>query len=113
MPRVPEVAIAMLACARIGAAHSVIFGGFSPESVRDRIHDANSALVITADGGYRRGSTGPLKKNTDEALKECPGVKSVIVLKRTGEPLDTHHGRHLRLGDFVQGAGAQRHPHPQ
>ena len=69
MPMVPEVAIAMLACTRMGAAHSVIFGGFSPESVRDRIHDADSKLVITADGGWRRGTTVPLKKNTDEALK--------------------------------------------
>ncbi|PYO54182.1 MAG: acetate--CoA ligase, partial [Candidatus Rokuibacteriota bacterium] len=107
MPMVPEVAIAMLACARIGAAHSVIFGGFSPESVRDRIHDANSSLVITADGGYRRGSTVPLKKNTDEALKECPGVKSVIVLKRTGEPVDMQHGRDIWWDDFVKGVEAK------
>src|SRR5439155_1257243 len=64
MPMVPELPIAMLACARIGAAHSVIFGGFSPEAVRERIHDADSSLVITADGGFRRGSTVPLKKNT-------------------------------------------------
>ncbi len=103
MPMVPEVAIAMLACARIGAAHSVIFGGFSPESVRDRIHDADSSLVLTADGGYRRGSTVPLKKNTDEALKECPGVKTVVVLKRTGEPVDMQHGRDIWWDDFVKG----------
>jgi acetyl-CoA synthetase len=103
MPMVPEVAIAMLACTRIGAAHSVIFGGFSPESVRDRIHDANSTLVITADGGYRRGSTVPLKKNTDEALKECPGVKTVIVLKRTGEPVNMHSGRDIWWDDYVKG----------
>ena len=79
MPMVPEVAIAMLACARIGAPHSVIFGGFSPEAVRDRIHDADSSLVITAAGGYRQGGIAPLKKNTDEALgprreeDRCPG----------------------------------------
>ena len=103
MPMVPEVAIAMLACTRIGAAHSVIFGGFSPESVRDRIHDANSTLVITADGGYRRGSTVPLKKNADEALKECPGVKTVIVLKRTGEPVNMHSGRDIWWDDYVKG----------
>jgi acetyl-CoA synthetase len=107
MPMVPEVAIAMLACARIGAAHSVIFGGFSPESVRDRIHDANSSLVITADGGYRRGSTVPLKKNTDEALKECPGVKSVIVLRRTGEPVNMQHGRDIWWDDYVKGVEAK------
>jgi acetyl-CoA synthetase len=103
MPMVPEVAIAMLACARIGAAHSVIFGGFSPESVRDRIHDANSTLVITADGGYRRGSTVPLKKNTDEALKACPGVKTVVVLKRTGESVTMQPGRDIWWDDYVKG----------
>ena len=103
MPMVPEVAIAMLACTRIGAAHSVIFGGFSPESVRDRIHDANSTVVITADGGYRRGSTIPLKKNTDEALKACPGVKTVIVLKRTGESVQMQPGRDIWWDDYVKG----------
>ncbi|TMQ17254.1 MAG: acetate--CoA ligase [Candidatus Rokuibacteriota bacterium] len=107
MPMVPEVAIAMLACTRIGAAHSVIFGGFSPESVRDRIHDADSRLVITADGGWRRGTTVPLKKNTDEALKECPGVATVIVLKRTGQPVDMQPGRDVWWDDFVKGAEAK------
>src|SRR5687768_16666481 len=103
MPMVPEVAIAMLACARIGAPHSVIFGGFSPESVRDRIHDADSKLVITADGGWRRGSVVPLKKNTDEALKECPGVSTVIVLKRTGQAIDMQQDRDIWWDDFVKG----------
>jgi acetyl-CoA synthetase len=103
MPMVPEVAIAMLACARIGAPHSVIFGGFSPESVRDRIHDADSRLVITADGGWRRGTIVPLKKNTDEALKECPAVATVIVLKRTGQPVDMQAGRDVWWDDFVKG----------
>jgi acetyl-CoA synthetase len=103
MPMVPEVAIAMLACTRIGAAHSVIFGGFSPESVRDRIHDADSKLVITADGGWRRGTIVPLKKNTDEALKECPDVGTVIVLKRTGQPIDMQVGRDVWWDDFVKG----------
>ena len=110
MPMVPEVAIAMLACTRIGAAHSVIFGGFSPESVRDRIHDADSTVVLTADGGYRRGSTVPLKKNTDEALKECPGVKTVVVLKRTGEPINMQQGRDVWWDDFVKGAPAHCPP---
>jgi acetyl-CoA synthetase len=104
MPMVPEVAIAMLACARIGAAHSVIFAGFSPESVRDRIHDADSSVVLTADGGWRRGTIVPLKKNTDEALKECPGVKSVIVLKRTGQAVDMQAGRDIWWDDFVKDA---------
>jgi acetyl-CoA synthetase len=103
MPMVPEVAIAMLACTRIGAAHSVIFGGFSPESVRDRIHDADSKLVITADGGWRRGTTVPLKKNTDEALRECPGVKTVVVLKRTGQDVQMVSGRDVWWDDFVKG----------
>jgi len=107
MPMVPEVAIAMLACTRIGAAHSVIFGGFSPESVRDRIHDADSKLVITADGGWRRGTIVPLKKNTDEALKECPGVGTVIVLKRTGQAIDMQHGRDIWWDDFVKGVPAE------
>ena len=77
MPMVPELPIAMLACARIGAPHSVIFGGFAPEAVRDRIHDAESRVLITADGGFRRGGIVPLKKNVDEALKECPDVDTV------------------------------------
>jgi acetyl-CoA synthetase len=104
MPMVPEVAIAMLACTRIGAAHSVIFGGFSPDSVRDRIHDADSRLVITADGGWRRGTIVPLKRNTDEALKECPDVTTVIVLKRTGQPVEMQQGRDIWWDDFVKGA---------
>src|SRR6186713_2878992 len=69
MPLIPEVAIAMLACTRIGAIHSVVFGGFSPESLRDRMNDAQAKLVITADGGYRRGQVIPLKRNTDKALE--------------------------------------------
>jgi acetyl-CoA synthetase len=107
MPMVPELPIAMLACARIGAAHSVIFGGFSPEAVRERIHDAESTLVITADGGYRRGATVPLKKNTDEALQGAPGVKTVIVLKRTGQPIEMQSGRDIWWDDFVKGAPAR------
>src|SRR6266851_1542108 len=86
MPMVPETAIAMLACTRIGAPHSVIFGGFAPEAIRERIHDAQSTVLLTADGGWRRGGIVPLKKNVDEALKECPDVGTVVVLKRTGKP---------------------------
>lgn len=94
MPMVPEAAVAMLACARIGAIHSVIFGGFSPEAVAGRIVDSNSKLVITADEGVRAGRGIPLKKNVDEALKN-PNVKSisnVIVFKRTGGKIDWHEG---------------------
>src|SRR5436309_13810786 len=104
MPMVPELPIAMLACARIGAPHSVIFGGFSPEAVRERIHDADSSLVITADGGFRRGSIVPLKKNVDEALRGAPGVKTVIVLKRTGQAVAMQHGRDVWWDEFVKGA---------
>ena len=82
MPMIPEVVIAMLACTRIGAIHSVVFGGFSPESLRDRINDAQAKLLITADGGYRRGSVVPLKRNADKAIEECPSIENVIVVQR-------------------------------
>ncbi len=82
MPMVPELTIAMLACARIGAPHSVIFGGFSAEALRDRINDAQSKVLVTADGGYRRGNIVPLKQNVDEALKGCPTIEKVVVYKR-------------------------------
>jgi len=84
LPMVPEAAVAMLACARIGAVHSVVFGGFSAEALKDRIHDCGAKLVITADGGYRRGQVVNLKKNVDMAVAGCPEVRRVIVLKRTG-----------------------------
>jgi acetyl-CoA synthetase len=85
LPMIPEAAIAMLACARIGAAHSVVFGGFSAESLRDRIRDAQARLLITADGGYRRGGIVPLKRAADEALTEeggCPSIEKVLVIRR-------------------------------
>ncbi len=112
MPMIPELPIAMLACARIGAPHSVVFGGFSPESLRDRINDARSRLVITADGGYRRGGIVPLKKNTDEALKECPTVEAVVVYKRTGQEVDWQHDRDVWWDDFVKGAEPSVKPEP-
>lgn len=84
MPMVPEVVIAMLACARIGAPHSVVFGGFSAESLADRINDAQAKLLITADGGYRRGSIVPLKHNADTALQNCPSIERVVVYQRIG-----------------------------
>ncbi|MCC6483627.1 MAG: acetate--CoA ligase [Armatimonadetes bacterium] len=87
MPMVPELAIAMLACARIGAIHSVVFGGFSAESLQDRINDSECRLVITADGGYRRGTVIPLKRNVDEALVNCPSVEGVVVVRRLGHGL--------------------------
>jgi acetyl-CoA synthetase len=82
LPMIPEAAIAMLACARIGAVHSVVFGGFSAESLRDRINDAGAVAVITADGGYRRGGIVPLKRFADEAVAECPSVRHVVVVQR-------------------------------
>jgi acetyl-CoA synthetase len=82
LPMVPEAAIAMLACARIGAVHSVVFGGFSAESLRDRIQDASATLLITADGGYRRGQMLPLKRIADEALAACPSIRHVVVVRR-------------------------------
>lgn len=83
MPMIPELAIAMLACARIGATHSVVFGGFSANALRDRINDAQAKAVVTADGGYRRGQEIQLKSSVDEALEECPSVKQVFVYQRT------------------------------
>ena len=82
MPLIPEVVIAMLACTRIGAIHSVVFGGFSPDSLRDRINDAEAKLLITADGGYRRGGIVPLKRNSDKAIEECPSIENVVVVQR-------------------------------
>jgi acetyl-CoA synthetase len=103
LPMVPEAAVAMLACARIGAAHSVVFGGFSSQSIVDRVEDAQSQFLITADGGFRRGTAVPLKKNVDEALKKTDRVKSVIVLKHTGEKVDWTEGRDLWWSDAVSG----------
>ena len=93
MPLVPELAIAMLACSRIGATHSVIFGGFSAQALVDRITDAEAKLVVTADGGYRRGNVVALKQNVDEALRHTPSVEAVIVLKRTGKEVHFEPGR--------------------
>ena len=93
MPLVPELAIAMLACARIGATHSIIFGGFSAHALVDRINDAEASLVITADGGYRRGGVVSLNDNVDEALKRTPTVENVVVLKRTASEVTMHPGR--------------------
>ncbi|RIL04415.1 MAG: acetate--CoA ligase [Proteobacteria bacterium] len=93
MPLVPEAVVAMLACTRIGATHSVVFGGFSAEALRDRVNDAGAKLVVTADGGYRRGKAFALKPAVDEALDGCPGVSAVVVVKRTGEPVSMKAGR--------------------
>src|SRR5690348_3632572 len=93
MGMTPELAIAMLACARIGAAHSVIFGGFAAQALVDRINDAQSVAVITQDGSYRRGAEIALKATVDDALPACPTVKSVVVYKRTGSDVKMEAGR--------------------
>ena len=92
MPMIPEAAIAMLACARIGAPHSVVFGGFSADSLRDRINDCGAKLVITADGGWRRGNIIPMKQITNQAIAECPTVEKVVVVKRIGHESLVEHG---------------------
>ena len=118
LPLIPEAAIAMLACARIGAIHSVVFGGFSPESLRDRMNDAEASVVITADGGYRRGQVVPLKRNTDKALAECPSVRHVVVVQRraTGPIGDAHvamqEGRDHWYHDLMRQANDACPPEP-
>jgi acetyl-CoA synthetase len=103
LPMIPELAFAMLACARIGAIHSVIFGGFSPSSIKDRVNDSSSKFVITADGGFRGGKTVPLKENVDAALKDCPTVERVLVVKRAGIDVEMKEGRDLWLVDELVG----------
>ena len=102
MPMVPELAIAMLSCARIGAPHSVVFGGFSPDSLRDRINDCQSKLVITSDGGWRRGEIVPLKENTDKALEGTDYVEKVIVLKRTENEISMNADRDIWWDEVIE-----------
>ncbi|MGI9334722.1 MAG: acetate--CoA ligase [Gammaproteobacteria bacterium] len=104
MPMVPEAAVAMLACARIGAVHSVVFGGFSPEALKDRILDSDCQVVITADEGLRGGRPVPLKANTDKALELCPNVHTVVVVRRTGSQVGWTDGRDVWYHDVVPGA---------
>ncbi len=114
LPLIPEAAIAMLACARIGAIHSVVFGGFSAESLRDRINDAQAKALITADGGYRRGTLLPLKQFADEALKDCPSIKHVVVVRRGGADFPVHiqEGRDHWWHRLMQDAPAWCEPEP-
>jgi acetyl-CoA synthetase len=102
MPMVPEIAVAMLACARVGAVHSIVFGGFSAQAIIDRMNDAGAKLVITADGGYRRGKVVELKKTVDDALPSCPTVEHTIVLKRTGERVHMTRGRDLWWDELME-----------
>jgi acetyl-CoA synthetase len=101
MPMIPEAVVAMLACARLGAPHSVIFGGFSAEALSSRILDADARVVITADGGYRRGAASPLKPHVDQALLQCPQVRQVVVVRRTGGDVDWTQGRDLWWHEVV------------
>jgi acetyl-CoA synthetase len=114
LPLVPELAIAMLACARIGAIHSVVFGGFSAESLRDRINDSKCRLLITADGGYRRGQIVPLKQVADEALTDTPSIEHVVVVQRGGAamPVQIKEGRDHWYHRLMQGASFTCPPQP-
>ena len=112
MPMIPEAAFAMLACARIGAVHSVVFGGFSPESLSSRILDADCRVVITADEGVRGGRHSPMKANTDIALQKCPAVHTVLVVKRSGATIDWHPERDCWYHELVPVAAADCPPEP-
>ena len=110
LPMIPEAAVAMLACTRIGATHSVVFGGFSAESLRDRIQDASARVVVTADGGYRRGAATPLKPAVDEAVAGADCVEHVVVVRRTGEPTQMTAGRDHWWDEQMAGASANCPP---
>jgi acetyl-CoA synthetase len=112
MPMIPAAAYAMLACARIGAVHSVVFGGFSPDAVAGRIEDCASTIVITADEGRRGGKTIPLKANVDAALAKAPGVKTVLVVKNTGADIAMQAGRDLWYEEAAKGVAAECAPEP-
>ncbi|HUQ38859.1 MAG TPA: acetate--CoA ligase [Acidimicrobiales bacterium] len=110
MPMIPELPVAMLACARIGAAHSVVFGGFSPDSLRDRINDAEARVLVTADGGWRRGAEVPLKANADAAVADTPSIAHVVVVRRTGSDIAMAGGRDQWWHDLMEGASADCPP---
>ncbi|HEV3264587.1 MAG TPA: acetate--CoA ligase [Acidimicrobiales bacterium] len=110
MPMIPEAVVAMLACARIGAPHMVTFGGFSSEALANRILDGDARVVITADGGYRRGAQAALKPNVDEALKQCPDVRSVLVVRRTGQDVDWQEGRDVWWHEVVDRQSTDHDP---
>ncbi|REE97094.1 acetate--CoA ligase [Thermomonospora umbrina] len=111
LPMIPELPISMLACARIGATHSVVFGGFSADALRKRIDDAQAKLVITADGGYRRGKPSALKPTVDEAVAETPSIEKVLVVRRTNEPTATHE-RDVWWHDLVDGQSDEHEAQP-
>ena len=102
MGMVPEAIVGMLACARIGATHSVVFGGFSADALRDRINDCGASVLLTQDGAWRRGNVIPLKTMADEALKQTPSIRKVVVLRRVGQPVDMREGRDVWWADWLQ-----------
>jgi acetyl-CoA synthetase len=110
MPMIPELAIAMLACARIGAPHSIIFGGFSADAVAERNNDAQAKLVVTADGGWRRGREIELKSAVDTSLERSPTVENVVVVRRTGSPVSMEPGRDYWWHDLMESASADCDP---
>lgn len=110
LPMIPEAVVSMLACARIGAPHTVIFGGFSAEALRSRIQDCDARVVITADGGYRRGQASPLKSNVDEASEECPHLRKVIVVRRTGQSVNWYSSRDVWWDELVSRQQTQHVP---
>ncbi|WP_157218120.1 acetate--CoA ligase [Flavisphingomonas formosensis] len=112
LPMIPEAAIAMLACARIGAIHSVVFGGFSPDALAGRIQDCDASIVITADEGRRGGRRVPLKANVDAALARCPGVRHVLVVAATGAPVAMQAGRDIRYDEALAAASETCLPEP-
>ena len=112
MPMIPEAAYAMLACSRIGAIHSVVFGGFSPESLKDRILDSDCRVVITADEGVRGSKVIPLKENVDQALENCPNVHSVFVVKRTGSKINWYADRDVVYEEIIQEVSELCEPEP-
>jgi acetyl-CoA synthetase len=107
LPMVPELAIAMLACARIGAIHSIVFAGFSATALADRVNDAESNVIITSDGGYRGTKSIPLKAIVDDAVEKCPTVKNVIVLERTGQDIKWFDGRDIWWHDVIDGLSTE------
>ncbi len=112
LPMIPEAAVAMLACTRIGAIHSVVFGGFSPEALKDRIQNSECRTLITSDESVRGGRHTPLKANADKAVQECPSIREVIVVRRTGGNIDWTEGRDLWWHDLMASADAQCEAQP-
>ena len=112
LPMIPETVVAMLACARIGAPHTVVFGGFSADALRTRIQDCDARLVITSDGAFRRGKASGLKSAVDEALLDCPDVRNVLVVRRTGQPVDWTSGRDLWWHETVEQASSDHEAEP-